>query len=198
MTYLARIMSDQRRELERVVAVTLSPDGTATFSDELDTWMRFADRDKAISATDVWEKHFAHWDGLDEAVQVAGDGFAAEAETTITLLRETIERERAELDCWLEDRAVELTPAAAPTAQADLFTTDAEEQPAPVPTTPLERLAAIRADQARPDRTRSSADAVLKMYRARLDRLERRSNIGEPEIVPLGMLMVIPEVDHGA
>ncbi|RMH14399.1 MAG: hypothetical protein D6701_11315, partial [Gemmatimonadetes bacterium] len=199
-TYLGRVMSGQGRELERVVAVTASADGSAAFTDELDAWMRFADREKAIAATGVWEKYFASWarGRLDEARQAAMAGFSAEAGATALSVRETVERERAELDQWLADRARELAPAAKGAEAPDLFTVDTDEAPAPLPTTPIERLEAIRRDQSRPARIRSSADAVLRIHRDRLKRLDARSNVSDPEVVPLGILMVIPEDEHGA
>jgi hypothetical protein len=63
----------------------------------------------------------------------------------------------------------------------------------------VERLAAIHADTNQSARLRSQADALLKLYQQRHGRLKLRGQFAPPEVIPLGLLMVIPQgVNHGA
>ena len=85
----------------------------------------------------------------------------------------------------------------------DLFGSSANpaQRPKPGPSTPAERLAAIHADTNQSARLRSQADALLKLYQQRMQRLSLRGQFSPPEVIPLGVLMVIPdakEVKHGA
>ena len=61
-----------------------------------------------------------------------------------------------------------------------------------------ERLAALVADRSYPPARRSEADGALRIYRQRLADLEVRLALGQPEIVPLGVLMILPEDGRGA
>ncbi len=69
-----------------------------------------------------------------------------------------------------------------------------QAKPAAAPaTTPLEKLERLRGDAAQSTKFRSEVEAVLKTYHSRLDRLIARQNLSEPEITPLGILMVVPK-----
>jgi hypothetical protein len=79
-----------------------------------------------------------------------------------------------------------------PAASSEL----AAEPSLPVWTTladPAERLAAFGTDASQPPARRSEADGVLRIYRQRQEALEARLTLGAPEIVPLGVLMLVPE-----
>ena len=58
---------------------------------------------------------------------------------------------------------------------------------------PAERLAAYASDRGQHPARRSEADGVLRLHRQRLQALEARLALGAPEIVPLGVLMLVPE-----
>ncbi len=47
-------------------------------------------------------------------------------------------------------------------------------------------------------RKRGEAETVLRLYRQRTADLHARLSLGEPEVVPLGLLMLVPEGKHGA
>ena len=59
-------------------------------------------------------------------------------------------------------------------------------------TDPAERLAAFASDSHQPPSKRSEADGVLRIYRQRTGVLDSLAALGEPEIVPLGVLMLVP------
>ncbi|OQZ05735.1 MAG: hypothetical protein B6D36_08635 [Planctomycetes bacterium UTPLA1] len=197
-TYLARVNSTAGREFERVVAVRLSPSSEPDFCYEPNTWLQFASLDAADSPVGVWEKQFAQWAAgqLDDAQKLAAESFAPKNAQFLQEAGASLAHESAELDRWLAERVQEIAPAAK-VEQPGLFTAPSTAAPAPAPTTPAERLTAIHSDANQPARLRSQADALLKLYRQRHDRLTLRSQFGAPEVIPLGLLMVIPEVQGG-
>lgn len=200
-TFMARVNSGAGREFERVVAVRLSASTQPTFCDEPSEWLRLASLDLAVSPAGVWEKQFAPWASaqLDSARKLAAEAFESAGRAVIQEATDSLGRERTELDRWLAERVREITPAAP--AQPDLFSGTPAHATRPAPTGPAERLAAICADTTQHARLRGQADALLRLYRQRLDRLALRSQFSPPEVVPLGLLMVIPDgmgVDHGA
>lgn len=58
---------------------------------------------------------------------------------------------------------------------------------------PAERLAKFYADSSQAHAARSEADGVLRLYRQRAGDLANRMTVHEPEIVPVGLLMIVPE-----
>lgn len=212
-TFLARIMSGAGRELERVVSVNVSEGKPPKYSGDPHAWLAAADPDRAISPTGVWDKHFARWvGGAADLTRTAGiaaaAGFMATGQAFSKEARESIVTERTELERWVSERAADLIPGAASKAsQPALFETTQPKQakPAPAPaTTPLAKLENLRGDASQSTKFRSEVEAVLKTYHSRLDRLNARQNLSEPEITPLGILMVVPEAlapaggKHGA
>ena len=61
-----------------------------------------------------------------------------------------------------------------------------------------QRLAAFHSDREQPAARRAEAEGVLRIQEQRMVHLKRLLDLREPEIVPLGVLMLIPEVKHGA
>ena len=60
-------------------------------------------------------------------------------------------------------------------------------------TDPAERLAKFYSDSSQHHAARSEADGVLRLYRQRAGDLVARMTVLEPEIVPVGLLMIVPE-----
>jgi ERCC4-related helicase len=195
-TFLARVNSAAGREFERVVAVRLAKDTESTFCADPREWLQFASFESAVAPAGVWEKQFgwapAH---LDETRKAAEAAFASIGSQFIETARRTLTREQTELESWLVNRAAELVPAEH-MPQGVLF--DKSSAAPKRPETPLERLEALRSNNDQPTRLRGQADAVIKLYEDRLNRLKLRDQLSPPEIIPLGLLMVIPEVAHGA
>lgn len=212
-TFLARIMSGAGRELERVVSVSVTQGKPPKYSEDPHAWLAAADPDRAINPTGIWDKHFARWvGGATDLTRTAGvaaaTGFMATGQAFIKEARMAVANERAELERWLGERASDLIPGATQKAeQPALFDAKQPKQakPAAAPaTTPLEKLQRLRGDANQSTKFRSEVEAVLKTYHSRLDRLNARQNLSEPEITPLGILMVVPEAlspaggKHGA
>jgi hypothetical protein len=65
-------------------------------------------------------------------------------------------------------------------------------------TDPSERLAAFARDRSQRPSQRSEADGVLGIFRKRTRALEMLMDLRPPEVILLGVLMLVPEVNHGS
>jgi hypothetical protein len=207
-TFLGRISSRGGRELERVMAVRIGAAGETEVYDTAESWAEMTDPQKAIRTTDLWNDHFEGWgDGArQQATQAALEGFRPIAEAFIEQRTESLQREREAQQEWLNRRAQEITGTGVTEGrQLGLFdepTGGDGKGPPPAPwqtiEDPAERLAAFASDSNQPPSKRSEADGVLRIYRQRTGILDSLTALGEPEIIPLGVLMLIPEeVGHG-
>jgi hypothetical protein len=195
------------RELEKVLAVKVTEAGEHEFYESADAWSSLADPDAGIRTTDLWKTHFASWGRLaDERARAAArSGFSATAREFIEDRKKTLKRELANQQDWLKTRALEVSGEAAMSAstQGSLFESEEAAPTAPVAAwqtiaDPHERLAAFHADREQPVSARVEAEGVLRIHEQRLTTLNRLLDLREPEVVPLGVLMLIPEVKHGA
>jgi hypothetical protein len=115
-----------------------------------------------------------------------------------------LEGERESQADWLKTRAAEVAGAPAmPLPQRSLF--DAIDPATPTETPawqtsgdPLQRLAAFNADRQQSASARAEAEGVLRTHEQRMSYLAKLLDLREPEIIPLGVLMLIPEAKHGA
>jgi hypothetical protein len=62
---------------------------------------------------------------------------------------------------------------------------------------PLLRLEALEKDEDQPQSRRTEARAAQTLYRDRTAALDDRIALSEPEIIPIGMLMLVPGDAHG-
>jgi hypothetical protein len=207
-TFLGRVSSRAGRELERVLAVKVTSSGDTEVFDTAEAWAPLADTDNAVRTTDLWEKHFKKWgDGArDRAKEAALAGFRPIAKTYVQQRAKSLAAERESQQEWLGKRAQEITgPARSADVQRELFDDSGGGSGGGPPpsawmaiTDPPERLAAFASDSHQPPSKRSEADGVLRIYRQRTGILDSLSALGEPEVVQLGVLMLIPEeVKHG-
>lgn len=201
-TFLGRMASRRGRELERVLAVRVNQDETAEFLDSADHWLGLADPKKALRTTDLWKKHYKNWweDAQGQAQAAAEQGFGPMADSFVAAHMKTLETEMAAQAEWLKKRADEITDAAerAQPREVGLF-----DDPASVPRVPSRSwasrkdpeqcLAAFHEDRSQPVRARLEAEGVLRLYHDRLADLRGRGDLRAPEIVPLGVLMLLPE-----
>ncbi|MEW6137142.1 MAG: helicase-related protein [Thermodesulfobacteriota bacterium] len=202
-TFLGRVASRAGRELERVLAVRIGMNGEPEFFESAEGWMNLADPAKAVRTTDVWKESFQSWagDAAQRARAAASHGFEAIAREFANTRRQSLSRELAAEEEWLKKRVDEITGSetVAPPMQYDLFSVR-DERAAATPqaswqtiTDPAERLAAFHADRTQPASARVEAEGVLRIYRKHKDFLTALSEMLEPEIIPLGILMLIPE-----
>jgi superfamily II DNA or RNA helicase len=199
-TFLGRVSSEAGREFERVIALRMGKDGPVASYDAADEWLPFADTDLAISTRDVWQTHFAGWADADseDACAAALDAFRPLAEDFLAERRTQLEAERQRQEEWLAQRCRDLVGEAReePVEEPTLF--DQPQAPRPrgdwaKPGDPLEHLACLGADRTVKTSLRNEADTVLRIHRERMAELGARLRLGDPEVIPLGLLMIVPE-----
>jgi hypothetical protein len=202
-TFLGRVSSRAGRELERALAVKVTFSGDTEVYDTADQWAPLADPDKAIRTTDLWDNHFKEWgdSARQRAEKAALAGFRPIATTYTQERTKSLTAERQSQQEWLRKRVEEITGTVrSADVQRELFDDaggDSGGGPPPSAwvaiTDPAERLAAFASDSHQPPSKRSEADGVLRIYRQRTGILDNLSALGEPEIVQLGVLMLIPK-----
>jgi hypothetical protein len=206
-TFLGRVNSQAGRELEKVLAVKVTPKADADYYDSPDHWWALTDPASAIRTTDLWKTHFATWgtQAQEQALSTARTGFASAAKQFVDERRKSLEREQANQADWLKKRVEEVTETSTAPAsvQGSLFdpggTVPATASPPwQAVTVPQHRLAAFHADRQQPASARTEAEGILRIYEQRMGYLNRLLDLRDPEIIPLGVLMLIPEVKHGA
>jgi hypothetical protein len=206
-TFLGRVASRGGRELERVLAVRVGSSGQAEVYDSADRWSHFADPKKAIRTTDLWKDHFASWatTAAECAKEAATACFRPIAETFIDGRRKSLQAEAEAQEQWLAKRAEEITGKAGGEVQLGLLN-QSPKRPGDGPPTPVwwslsdpqQRLAAFGSDGSQAPAKRSEADGVLRIHEKRKKILDALLALGKPQIVPLGVLMLLPEVNHVA
>jgi hypothetical protein len=201
-TFLGRVSSRVGRELERVLAVLVASSGRIEFYDSADRWLRITYTSEAIRTTDVWKNYFENWgaDALMKARDLAVQNFLPIALGFMQEKRQDLSRERGNQDEWLKKRTEEITgaPTVVLAVQQNLFDT----QPRAVDSTPTaawqsivdpaQRLTAFHADRAQTPAARSEAEGVLRIYQQRIDHLDRVADLRDPDVIPLGVLMILP------
>ncbi len=195
LTYLGRVRSDVGREFEQVLAVTLAAAGDAQVHTTPAEWLRLAEREKAIRTRGVWEQHFATWPAKrrETAQQAAREAFAPLAEDFVAQHRRNLEAERARHEDWLRERTRGIL-SEQPISEQLALDQAAAARPARAATeTPEEQLAALSSDRSASPRQRAEAETVLRLYQQRMRDLAARLQLADPEVVPLGMLMLVPE-----
>ncbi len=206
-TFLGRVNSLAGRELEKVLAIKVAEDGEHEFYESADAWSSLADSAAGIRTTDLWKTHFASWGhpAQEQALAAARTGFAGPAKQFIEDRKKALNRELANQQDWLKNRAEEVAGAAATSAftQGSLFDSAEAAPAAKTPAwqtvaDPQERLAALHCDREQPVAARVEAEGVLRIFQQRVSALNRLLDLREPEVVPLGVLMLIPEAKHGA
>ena len=207
-TFLGRVVSQAGRELERVFAVQVASGGEAQVYESADAWLQLADPPRAIRTTDAWKNHFEAWAaGAEGDAKAAAEATFAETAAAFVADRQAaLDAERTDHGQWLRVRADHVTEIdRSERAQMRLDmddaddSTEAQRRDAPAwagIADPAERLAAFAADRSQPPNKRAEADGVLRLHRQRLDELDAHAAIGEPEVTPLGVLMLVPEGHH--
>lgn len=199
-TYLGKVLSDEGREFERVLTVRYAAPNKYTFYSDAAEWLAVAHSGEAISTAGIWEKHFNDQSMSNAALAKASEGFRSIARSFTDAHMAELEKEKQEIERWLADRAREITGTETPAKQEDIFTPGTKAGPAPIwrsLTDPKDRLASFASDKEQRAAARSEANTVIKLYGERLAALQARMNLKEPEVVPLGLLMMVPKARLG-
>ena len=204
-TYVGRVTSRLGREVECVLAVLVKQDGTFEFFDSSLAWQRLAHPDRAINTVGVFEARFANWFAkADSAAQAsAQSNFSKMAQEALIRRHEEIARDRVYHHDWVSQRVTDLIsqtqlPDTLPDLQPSLFDapTPATQKTRPIwleAVDPATCLAALATDRSLSARVRNEAESVLRIFRQRMDILDASAEVAPPEVIKLGLLMLVPE-----
>ncbi len=197
-TFLGRISSNAGREYEQVIAVLANKNGGGETYLSADQWEHFLSPEKAIQTTDVWKNHFEKWGDAarKDAGTAAAGAFTPISRDYLKTRNTDLEKEKQQQIDWLKIRVEEITGSIAAPIQATLFG-DTPTSAWMRETDPVKRLAAFASDKSNPPSKCNEADTVLRIFRVRMKDIDARSAFKEPEIIPIGLLMLMPEVGHG-
>jgi len=199
-TFLGRVSSRSGREFERVLAVRAGQGGCVGTYCAADEWKDLRNPDNAIPVRDIWQAHFAAWgeQARPQASECALKSFRPLAEDFASARAADLTTEERRQEEWLAQRCQDLVDEARqePREGPSLF-----EQPAPRPpksdwltlNDPRERLAALGSDRAVRPSLRTEANTVLEIHKKRMEHLDACLDLAPPEILPLGLLMLVPE-----
>ena len=222
LTFVGRIASRAGREMERVLAVRVARGGGTQCLAEAAEWLPLADPSRAISTKGVWEAHFQSWPVgiLDEARADASRCFVPLADAFRKERIGGLQLEKESLDSWIRQSARDLAPTAEAPQQPNLFEQMSEratghEPQATSPRSalirgtndsqvpswqhekdPVRRLEGLEKDEEQPPSRRAEAHAALTLYERRRTDLEDRMALSDPEVIPIGMLMLVPGDRH--
>ncbi len=198
LTYLGKVTSRTGREYEQVIAVHLDRNQILGTYPHAHEWQKLIDPSKAIRTTDVWKHFFSDWgnDAKQRGQKIAVEAFTPLAQDFIAARCADLEVEEKNHRSWILQRVEEVIGKETSPPQLALFPEDQRVQTqAPLPTNgdPIERLVSFATNRSNPSSKRTEADTVLRIYRQRMEDLEGRLALSEPEVRPLGLLMILPE-----
>lgn len=199
-TFVARITSRAGREFERLLVVKCAEVAEPSVLPETENWLDRVNAATGIRTDGLWEREFAQWgrEAESQATAVAEKTFEPLCERVGRELKQRSKDELARQNDWIASRAREIIGDRAPSpVQDDLFSPTAAPQ-MPLSdwvsrTDPVERLAGFACDRSQPPHLRNEADSVLRIFRKRVSTLEARSGILNAEVLPVGMLMIVPK-----
>ena len=208
-TFLGRVSSRNGREFERVLTVKTTREGGTMLMTTASEWSALADPGKAVRTTGIWDEHFKDWheQAQDRATKSAAAGFKPLAEQFTDDRSKSLKSEHNAQKEWLKKRAEEISGSvvSVQSRQGELFGSDGDEGASNTPaaewasmTDPSERLEAFASDRSQRPSQRSEADGVLGIFRKRTHALEMLMDLRPPEVILLGVLMLVPEVSHGS
>ena len=199
-TFLGRVSSRAGREFERVLAVRMKQAGCVARYCSADEWAPLRDPEKAIPTRDLWQRHFAAWGDAagDPAKAAALEAFQPIAKELIAERAKALNAEKRRQEEWLAQRCSDLVDEARkqPREAPTLFDQTPIRPPSQDWLTlsdPRKRLAALGSDRSVHPKLRGEAETVLRIDKERMERLDACLALGQPEILPLGLLMLVPE-----
>jgi superfamily II DNA or RNA helicase len=200
VTFLGRLVGQRERGLEKMIAVRIGADETNEAYLEPEEWLSLARQEKAIRTSGIWEHLFSGWGDAarEQALTVAKDQFAILSKAFEIDLAARLKQDRSNMNSWLIERSREIT-GDPKMQQMALFSDDAIQihPAAPWQTIPqgVKRLEEFLHDRDLAMAERNKAETALKIYHERMADFAFRSLPAVADVVPLGMLMLVPEVD---
>jgi len=198
-TFVARISSRAGREFERLLVVKCSDGAPPIVLPETENWLDRVNAATGVLTAGLWERTFSSWGkGAEaQAAEIAEKTFEPLRGQIEQELRVRSEEELARQSDWLSSRVREIIGERVPLpVQEDLFNPSATPQISVADwvsrTDSSERLAGFACDRSQPPHLRNEADSVLRIYRQRTGTIEARSALLNAEVLPVGMLMIVP------
>lgn len=187
VTFLGRQHGRVGREMERVLGVRVGTDQKPVVLEDSADWL--LSQDDAAPSRGVWEKHFAGWGprAQEAAAQAAQSAFQVMADSFARTHHKMLDEEQRRLDDWLKGRADEICGPA-----RDEGPTLFDEGVPAAQRNPFERLQQFFARQSSGSKARAEAEAILRAYERRQAKIQERRELRDPEVVPLGLLMLVP------
>jgi superfamily II DNA or RNA helicase len=187
LTFLGRQHGRAGREMEQVLGVRIGPNLQPAVLENTSDWM--PDSDAAAPSRGVWDRHFASWgtQAQERAGEASHAAFQKIAERFAREHKRLLDEEQRRLDDWLKGRADEICGPVkdeGPTLFDDIAPTE--------PRTPFERLQQFFSRQQTGSKARAEAESVLRFYERRRGQLQEQGELRDPEVVPLGLLMLVP------
>ena len=173
--------------MEQVLGVRVGQDLQLVVLENTANWM--SDSNDAAPSKGLWDRLFAAWgtkaqERADEAVRTA---FQKIAEKFARDHKRLLDEEQRRLDDWIKTRADEICGAIKDEGPT-LFNNIAPAETR----TPFERLQQFFSRQQSGSKARAEAESVLRFYERRRGQLQERGELRDAEVVPLGMLMLVP------
>jgi hypothetical protein len=186
-TFLGRQHGRAGREMEQVVGVRVGQDLQPVVLENTADWMPEADT--AAPSKGMWDRHFAAWGtpAHEKAGEAARAAFQKVAEKFARDHKRLLDEEQRRLDNWLKERANEICGPVKDEGPTLFDAIDPVES-----RTPFERLQQFVSRQQSGSKARAEAESVLRFYERRRGQLQERGELRAPEVVPLGMLMLVP------
>ena len=186
-TFLGRQHGRAGREMEQVLGERVGQDLQPAVLENTADWMPEADA--AAPSKGMWDLHFAAWgpQAQEKASETARAVFQKVAERFARDHRRLLDEEQRRLDDWLRGRADEICGPVKDEGPT-FFDTIAPAEPR----TPFERLQQFFSRQPSGWKARAEAESVWRFYERRRGQLQERGELRAPEVVPLGMLMLVP------
>ncbi len=186
-TFLGRLHGRAGREMEQVLGMRVGPDLQPVVLENTADWLPAADA--AAPSKGVWDRHFAGWgpQAQEKAGEAARNAFQKVAERFARDHKRLLDEEQRRLDDWLKGRADEICGPVKDEGPT-LFDAIAPAEPR----MPFERLQQFFARQHSGSKPRAETESVLRFYERRRAQLKERGELRDPEVVPLGMLMLVP------
>lgn len=187
VTFLGRQHGRAGREMERVLGVRVGSDQKPVVLEDTADWL--LSPDDAAPSRGVWEKHFAGWGpkAQEAAAQAAQAAFQVMADSFARTHAKMLDVEQRRLDDWLKGWADEICGPA-----KDEGPTLFDQGVPAAQRSPFERLQQFFARQSSGSKARAEAEAVLRAYERRQAKIQERRELRDPEVVPLGLLMLVP------
>lgn len=200
LSCLCSINTKKHKLFEKVIGIKIDKSGVTKKYLSPEEWIKFANPNKAIRTTEIWNKHFKPWGdkAKEKAQSVAKESFNPMAKRYIAEKKEEFEDDKARVNEWFEMRVKDITGIIGESIQYELFEPQDKQV---IPSwakikNPIERISAFATDKKNLRSKCSEAETLLRLYKKRIEEIDNLSSIENISVRPLGLLMLVPKEDR--